>query len=131
MEPRPVKPAHECIFLVDDEPEFTSLMSTLLEHGLSVTVLAFNDPVVALEALAQSAPSFLVSDLIMPRMNGLEFLGEVARRRPDLPCLLVTGNALDPLRVERSHIPSLLQVLYKPVSWRDIAAVYHQRPGCA
>jgi DNA-binding NtrC family response regulator len=121
---------NETIVLVDDEVELTGLMSTLLAQGLGARVVTFNDPVEALHGLDAAAPTFLVSDLLMPRMNGFEFLREVSRRRPELPCVLITGNPLDERRIADNRTPGLITVLFKPVSWREIAALVRDRgPG--
>ena len=117
------------IFLVDDEVAFTELMATLLEAGAGRPVRAFNNPCEAVAALATANPAFIVSDLAMPEMNGFEFLRAVFRRRPDVPCLLVTGNHLEEGMVERNGTASLIGVLFKPVSWRDIALLIFEHTG--
>jgi two-component system response regulator YesN len=109
--------------LVDDEPAFTDLMATLLETASSARVIVFNDPVAATRALGSTKMDLVVSDLSMPYMNGFEFLREVYRTHPHTPCVLATGNHLDASTIESERTPSLVKVLFKPVSWRDIAAL--------
>jgi DNA-binding NtrC family response regulator len=118
-------PADSGIFLVDDEREFTELMGALLEQGLGTKVHVFNDPLLALQAMEAGSPRFLITDLAMPRLNGFELMQRVAQHWPELPCLLVTGNQLDPAAIEAQRTPSLVGVLFKPLSWRDIAACVH------
>jgi CheY-like chemotaxis protein len=119
------------IFLVDDEKPFTDLFRTLLEDGLGLKTVAFNDPAVALRALesgsgdfcGDDAPTLVISDLLMPKINGFQFLQEVARLRPGLPSVLVTGSNPDPRVVLANQPPNFLGVIHKPISWRDIAAL--------
>lgn len=112
------------IFLVDDEKPFTDLMGTLLEQGLGVKTLVYNDPKQALQGLSGTqGPTVIISDYRMPGLDGFDFLREVANRRPDVPSILVTGNALDAETIARRKPARLLGVLFKPLSWRDIAAL--------
>ncbi len=119
------------IFLVDDEVAFTDLMSTLLESGLGHRVRVFNHPRAAIAALEMADPLFVVSDLAMPDMNGFEFLREVARLRPNVPCVLVTGNHLETGMIETQRSENLIGVLFKPVSWRDIAFLIREHATVA
>lgn len=114
------------VLLVDDEKPFTDLMGTLLEQGLGVKTVVYNDPVAALESLASIRPTLVISDYRMPGLDGFEFLREVAARRPELPSILVTGNSLDAETIARRKPASLLGVLFKPLSWRDIAGLMRQ-----
>jgi len=116
-------PPDPVVLLVDDEKPFTDLMGTLLEQGLGVRTHVFNDPAEALEKLAEVRPTFVISDYRMPGLDGFDFLREVAARCPGLPSILVTGNALDAETIARRMPATLLGVLFKPLSWRDIAGI--------
>lgn len=111
------------VFLVDDEKPFTDLMGALLEHGLGVKTRIFNDPMAALAGLNAAPPTLVISDYRMPGLDGFDFLREVATRCPGVPSILVTGNALDAETIARRKPAALLGVLFKPLSWRDIAAI--------
>ena len=117
------------VLLVDDQKAFTDLFKTLLEEGLQLATTAFNDPREALAALLpggaiarpESQPSLVISDLVMPGMDGFQFLREVAEILPGVPSILVTGGRPEPARVQASQPPHFLGVLYKPISWRELA----------
>lgn len=124
-------PKRHTVFLVDDEKPFTDLFRTLLEDGLGLRTIAFNDPMAALAALdragaPEASPTLVISDLLMPKMNGFEFLQEFARRRPGVPSILVTGSNPDPCFVRANQPPDFLGLIHKPVSWRDIAALLRE-----
>ena len=114
------------IFLVDDEKPFTDLMGALLEHALGLRISVHNDPRSALHALNEDRPKLIISDYRMPGLDGFEFLREAAAMQPEVPSILVTGNALDAETIGRRKPPRLLHVLFKPLSWRDIAAVMRE-----
>ncbi len=116
-------PQEPVIVLVDDEKPFTDLMGALLEQGLGVKTVVFNDPLAALEGMGAHHPTLVVSDYRMPHLDGFDFLKEVAARFPGLPSILVTGNQLDEATIAQRKPASLISVLFKPLSWRDIAGV--------
>jgi CheY-like chemotaxis protein len=114
------------IVLVDDEGTFADIMGTLLEQGLGVKTLVFHSPVAALDALEETHPAVVISDYKMPRIDGFSFLRELSRRHPGIPALMLTGNLLDDATIAANRTPSLLGVLLKPLSWREIAGVLRQ-----
>jgi DNA-binding NtrC family response regulator len=81
------------ILFIDDDAEFSPLLSEALEaHGCQVRHVPGAEE--ALELLDQLPPPELdvvLLDQRMPRMSGLEFLGELHRRGVRLPVLLFTG----------------------------------------
>lgn len=130
----PTHPKRHTVFLVDDEKPFTDLFRTLLEDGLGLKTVAFNDPIAALAALDGTddaglpvpEPTLIISDLLMPKMNGFEFLQEVSRRLPTVPSIVVTGSNPDSCFVKANQPPAFLGLIHKPISWRDIAALLRE-----
>jgi len=84
--------ARRDILVVDDDPGQRSLLRSFLTgQGFPVTTASSGSE--ALHVLETSQPAMLISDVRMPAMTGLELLGFVAERYPDLPVLLVTAYA--------------------------------------
>ena len=83
------------IVLVDDEVMVTRTLETLLKlEGLKDTE-SFNDPLEALEYLKINQCELIISDFIMPKMEGIEFLSR-AKKLPlqeDATQILLTGYA--------------------------------------
>ena len=81
------------IVVVDDEKIVTSAFNTLLKvEGFSDTHF-FNNPKDAIEFLKTNTPDLVISDFLMPEMNGLEFLSEVKKLHPEVSRILLTGYA--------------------------------------
>ena len=102
------------VLVVDDEVLLQELFANVLdEAGWHVDVARNGDE--ALELLAARKYDVVLSDIDMPRMNGLQLLRAVRARDLDLPVLLVTGHP----RVE-SAVQALEQgahrYLLKPVA---------------
>ena len=87
------------VLLVDDDEDIReSLTQTLELKGFSVTAISRADR--ALERIGPEFRGVVVSDIRMPRMDGVAFLEAVVARDPDLPVILITGHGDVPLAVE-------------------------------
>ena len=80
------------ILVVDDEPDITETYAMFLElYGYEV--LTANDPVEALEVMTTRLPDLIISDCMMPHMDGVEFSVRV-KANPDsrpIPIILMSG----------------------------------------
>jgi PAS domain S-box-containing protein len=86
--------AFETVVLVDDDSELCAILAAGLTDG-GFDVLTASDGQAALKLLATHAVDVVVSDIDMPRMSGIELIGQVRAERPQIACLLMTGNARD------------------------------------
>jgi CheY-like chemotaxis protein len=73
--------------LVDDDAFILELMKLVLE-GAGHTVIAFDSSVHALQAIPTQRPDCVITDVMMPVMDGFELCREI-RRRPDLASIKV------------------------------------------
>ncbi len=81
------------IVIVDDEEEvLASESNILLAHGFT-NVLTIQDPRSVMEVLAERGADLVLLDLSMPEMSGKEVLSRVRDQYPDLPVIIVTGDA--------------------------------------
>lgn len=81
------------ILVVDDEPTLQEALQDLLElEGYAVR--RAGNGVEALEQVEAERPQLIVLDLMMPRMNGYEFVAELERRnlRSQLPIIILTAD---------------------------------------
>jgi putative nucleotidyltransferase with HDIG domain len=78
------------VLAVDDEPAVRKLM-TLIFRPPNFNCTAVDSGALALEALRVQQFDVVISDLIMPGLNGMELLCQVRRRYPQLPFLVTTG----------------------------------------
>jgi CheY-like chemotaxis protein len=82
------------VLLVDDEPVLQKLISGYLVAAGYVVQSAY-DGLDAIRELRAGLPDLIISDLNMPRMAGLEFLGVVRKRFPHIPVLVMSDEAPD------------------------------------
>jgi CheY-like chemotaxis protein len=80
-----------CVLLVDDDPSIRGLLAWQLAKAGLEAVHA-EDGIDAVVRLREIVPRVVVSDLQMPRMAGLEFIGVVRRRFPTIPVVVLSGG---------------------------------------
>jgi DNA-binding NtrC family response regulator len=78
------------ILIVDDEEGVRESLKLIL--GDHYNLILTEDGVQALDCL-KNAPdiALVLMDIKMPKMNGLEVLGEMKKQRPDLQVIMITG----------------------------------------
>jgi len=81
------------ILYVDDDKLLTSTFSTLMKVEGFSDVVIFNNPLEAVEYLKTETPDLIISDFLMPEMNGLEFLREAKKLYPEVSMILLTAYA--------------------------------------
>lgn len=81
------------IIVVDDEKMVTSAFKTFLKVEGYNNGAFFNSPQDALEYIKKEEPDLIISDFLMPNMNGLEFLTEAKKLYPEVSMILLTGYA--------------------------------------
>ena len=81
------------VLIADDEPKIRLGLKTVLEEmELSVTVCAeARNGIEALEKTRQCQPDFLLLDICMPRLSGIQFLEELRKINKDCPVIVISG----------------------------------------
>jgi two-component system cell cycle sensor histidine kinase/response regulator CckA len=107
------------ILLVEDEAMVRTVAErALTRHGYKV--LTANNGEEALEIIDQGEEiALLVSDVVMPLMDGPTMVREARKTRPDLPILFMSGYAEEQLR--KSIDIANVAFLPKPFSVQDLA----------
>jgi two-component system cell cycle sensor histidine kinase/response regulator CckA len=101
------------ILIVDDEPAVRRFAARVLqEHGYAVHEAS--DGVDALDLVRAGEPNVhvVVSDIVMPRLNGVELMRALATSHPGLPMILMSGYAT--AQLEAMGIPAPCAILPKP-----------------
>lgn len=121
-EPSPTQGGNETILLVEDRFSVLKLCGTMLEK-LGYTVLSADAPREALR-LEQAYPGpvdLLITDVIMPEMNGRSLAEELRRRRPGIKCLFISGFAAEVLSMQATR-DDVVVFLQKPFTQAALAA---------
>jgi two-component system cell cycle sensor histidine kinase/response regulator CckA len=121
VEVEPKRPGgSDTVLLVEDDDLVRRVTVGMLER-LGYRVLAAASGADALE-LAQQTPQIdlLLSDVVMPRMNGPELAAKLREARPALRVLYTSGYS-DEIRDERGALPPGVQLLPKPFTASTLA----------
>jgi DNA-binding NtrC family response regulator len=104
----------ELILVVDDEPSIRRFaMRALREEGFDVREASDGEQ--ALEIVRAGGVSVLVSDVVMPRLNGVQLMERLAHSHPQLPVVLMSGYASAELTALGIAAPcALLTKPFKP-----------------
>ena len=91
------------VLVADDEASLRTVLGALLRRQ-GYTVTTVSDGQEALEALETEAYAALLTDLRMPRLDGMGLLRQVAKRWPDMPVILLTAHGTVDVAVEALKI---------------------------
>lgn len=113
------------IMVVDDEKMITATLSTMFKLMLKENVIAYNDVDEALASneLASKSVDLIISDFMMPKMNGLEFLKNVREKSPKTVTILLTGYADKENAIKSINEVGLYYYLEKPWNNNDLIKV--------
>jgi len=122
LEPGPMaKGGGETLLLVEDEPALLAMTRELLE-AFGYRVLAAGNPheALALVAAHDGTLDMLITDVVMPEMNGRDLAARLADRIPAGRCLFISGYSANVL-AERFMLEPDVQLLAKPFSVKELA----------
>ena len=111
------------VFVVDDERIISETLAAILMRS-GFNAIPFSDPLKALEAVELNRPDILISDVMMPGLNGIELAIQLKRKLPSCKVVLFSGQAAtsDMLEGARQNGHDFL-LLTKPVHPSDLLAV--------
>ena len=103
------------ILVVDDEPAIRDLVSVLLEDE-GYTVRTASDGLAAVEAVARESPDLVITDLYMPRLDGLGLIARLRLTWPRLPIVVLSAAI-------RISPPAEVPFVAKPLNAETLLAV--------
>ena len=111
----------ETVLLVEDQPPILELGAEMLRL-LGYSVLPVGEPAAALRIAGEAATAIdlLITDVIMPEMNGAQLVEGFRALRPDTPCLYMSGYTADAI-AQRGLTEEGVHFLQKPFLLEDLA----------
>lgn len=109
------------VLIVDDDELFLDIVKQGLQNYKSqFQVLTASDGDEAIEVLKREYISVLVTDLVMPKLDGLELLAHMTRSHPATPCIVMTGYG-SPAIKKRADRGEILSYIEKPFDSNELA----------
>ena len=111
------------ILVVDDEEMVVSSIRVFLELETGYRVVTFTSAKKALAWVKENDVDLVISDYLMPEMDGLAFLAGVRELRPEVPRIILTGYADKANAIRAINEIGLYQYIEKPWSNDDLRIV--------
>jgi DNA-binding NtrC family response regulator len=121
----------EKILLVEDEPSLLKLTALLLERQ-GYVVLPASTPAQALRWVQEWGEhiQLLITDVVMPEMNGKDLAHEILTHYPGMKCLFMSGYTAD-IIADHGVLTGELAFIQKPFSMSAMAAKVEECLGKA
>jgi DNA-binding NtrC family response regulator len=113
----------ETILLVDDEEMVLTSIKSFLTLETSYRVVTFTSPAEALKYVREHDVDLVISDYLMPEMDGISFLAQVRELRPEVPRVILTGYADKENAIKAINEVGLYQYLEKPWDNEDLRII--------
>jgi two-component system, NtrC family, response regulator HydG len=87
------------LLAIDDEPHVLELISEALQQE-GLEILTANEPEAGLKLFFERRPQVVITDFMMPKLNGMEILQKIVAADPGVEVILMTANYSTDLAVE-------------------------------
>lgn len=112
----------ETILIVEDEPTVLNITRGMLEAlGYKILSASGKDQALEIARTYQGKIDLLLTDVVMPDINGKELSGQMLTMKPDLKCLYMSGYTADVI-ARQGILEEGIQFISKPFSLKDLAA---------
>lgn len=113
----------QTIVIVDDEQMVLQSLESFLTLETEYTVKTFLSAKEAIEYIKDNEVGLVVSDYLMPEMDGISFLAEVKKLKPEIPRIILTGYADKENAIKAINDVGLFQYIEKPWDNEDILII--------
>ena len=106
------------IILAEDDGDMRRFLAKALQNA-GYEVISFDNGLAAYQRLREEPFELLLTDIVMPEMDGIELARRAAELDPDIKIMFITGFAAVALNSD-STAPKNAKVLSKPVHLREL-----------
>lgn len=111
------------VVLVDDEEMVLTSLSSFLMLETEHEVHTFTSAKEALDFIKKNPVDIVISDYLMPEMDGISFLGKVRDVKPEIPRIILTGYADKENAIKAINEVGLYQYIEKPWENDDLLII--------
>lgn len=110
------------ILIIDDDLQFRQMLATMLQadnHRISQS----GDGEEGLRQVVQSSPDLIITDILMPKLDGIEFVMELRRRGVSIPVIAMSGGRRSitaEFNLDSAALMGVCDTLPKPFSRDDL-----------
>ena len=114
----------QTIVIVDDEEMVLTSISSFLSLETDYNLETFTSAKKALDYIENNPVDLVVSDYLMPEMDGIYFLIKVRELKPEVPRIILTGYADKENAIKAINQVGLFQYIEKPWDNEDILIIF-------
>lgn len=107
------------VVIIDDYVEMTQLLEKFFSRFKDTSVKTFNDSQMALVYLKNTKVDLIISDITMPKLDGIELLRLLKEARPEAKVLMMSAEATLE-RVLKSHKYDAEDFIIKPINMIEL-----------
>ena len=111
------------IVIVDDEDMVLTSLNSFLTLETDYDVKTFISVKEALEYIKEGSVDLVISDYLMPEMDGISFLAKVREIKPEVPRIILTGYADKENAIKAINNVGLFQYIEKPWDNDDLLII--------
>jgi len=111
------------LVIVDDEEIVLTSLSSLLSIETDYIVKSFTLASEAIDYVKNNDVDLIVSDYLMPEMDGISFLAKVREIKPEIPRIILTGYADKENAIKAINEVGLFQYIEKPWDNSDLLII--------
>src|SRR5215813_11182386 len=112
------------ILLVDDEERYRELIARVLTKA-GYEVVEASDGIEALSLLEKSKIDLVLSDILMPALNGYALVARLRAKWPSMPVILTTGFL--PPDAAKTMLNGSVDFIPKPINAETLIDMIHRR----
>jgi CheY-like chemotaxis protein len=120
------------VFVVDDEQLIAYTLAVILKMS-GYASLAFTDPLEALKTSESLTPELLITDVMMPQLNGIELAIKIKAKCPECKVLLFSGTAATADLLNRARndghdfgLPGFFCTRLNETNWYERSLEWHE-----
>ena len=96
------------LIIIDDEKAHFSLMERAITRAFpNMSIFHFQDANTCLDQLDSISPTIIITDYLLPGMNGLEFLEAINQKDGDMPVIMTTGQGDENIAVRAMKLGAI------------------------
>ena len=107
------------IVIIDDNPDMTMMLERFFDRFSKNKVRTFNNPIAALDYIKRGKVDFVLSDITMPQMDGIELLQKIKEINNAPQVIMMTAQSTLE-KVLKSHRHEADDFIIKPLDLNDL-----------
>jgi PAS domain S-box-containing protein len=95
------------VIIEDEEAHFSLMKRAIAQEFPYASIYHFKEANICLERLDSIAPSVIITDYLLPGMNGIEFLEALSQKDRDIPVIMITGQGDENIAVRAMKLGAI------------------------